>query len=721
MADKQGTLQSIGTVLTTALRPLTFAFSGTEQFKGFMLRLGWSPTDLPPAYQALTSLINAAIDKLENLGDNPSASDVLDLVHKAVAAFQAVRSISTAPPGVDAGAFLSELPERLFEILLVDFIAAEAPTAYNALVGLNVIKFEHHAAAAGRPTFLRVKFDWAAIPKMISDPGSIPQQVFGWGTPDLDAQKVIDYAAAGLLALGLPVFLRESDADAVIAYSADTLERVPAWKSLDVLFYSIAIAGKNLDALFRLRPLPAFGSHLPGFVLEPVIPSEFPLTMKLADDISMRLRAGTNVSDLFGLVVQPDGVSVTYPFAPGTTPPSAGLGVGFDFKPSDPAIVLGEPRSTRLQFKGASLDLAATFGASAYEFTFGARMTDLALVLAAGESDGFIKKILGDGETTIAVPLGIEWSNISGVTFKGSGGFEVALYPHLSLGPIDITELIVRLAVPADPKPKLNLEIGATLSGDLGPLKFSVEEIGLRVYVTFEHGNAGPFDVDLGFKPPKGAGLLIDAGIVAGGGYLFIDSEHGRVRRRTAARDRRLPQRYRDRPDRRPSCRTAPRVSRCSIIITAEFGPGIQLGFGFTLLAVGGLLGLNRTMAFQAAARRRAHRRDLERDVPAGRHRRTRRGSSATCGVLPAAAGHVPDRADGEARLGQADADQPVARRHHRDPARRHRDPRRAQARAAGRGRCRSSCCRSTSSARSSSTSSGSTSSPRSSTRASCS
>jgi len=35
------------------------------------------------------------------------------------------------------------------------------------------------------------------------------------------------------------------------------------------------------------------------------------------------------------------------------------------------------------------------------------------------------------------------------------------------------------------------------------------------------------------------------------------------------------------------------------IIITADFGAGIQLSFGFTLLAVGGLLGLNRTMLFQ--------------------------------------------------------------------------------------------------------------------------
>ena len=34
------------------------------------------------------------------------------------------------------------------------------------------------------------------------------------------------------------------------------------------------------------------------------------------------------------------------------------------------------------------------------------------------------------------------------------------------------------------------------------------------------------------------------------------------------------------------------------IILTADFGPGIQLGFGFTLNAVGGLLGLNRITLF---------------------------------------------------------------------------------------------------------------------------
>ena len=38
------------------------------------------------------------------------------------------------------------------------------------------------------------------------------------------------------------------------------------------------------------------------------------------------------------------------------------------------------------------------------------------------------------------------------------------------------------------------------------------------------------------------------------------------------------------------------------VIITAEFSPGLQLGYGFKLIGVGGLLGLNRTMVLEAIA-----------------------------------------------------------------------------------------------------------------------
>ena len=37
----------------------------------------------------------------------------------------------------------------------------------------------------------------------------------------------------------------------------------------------------------------------------------------------------------------------------------------------------------------------------------------------------------------------------------------------------------------------------------------------------------GPVDLSLGFKPPNGVGLSIDAGVVKGGGYLYLDYEKG--------------------------------------------------------------------------------------------------------------------------------------------------------------------------------------------------
>ena len=70
------------------------------------------------------------------------------------------------------------------------------------------------------------------------------------------------------------------------------------------------------------------------------------------------------------------------------------------------------------------------------------------------------------------------------------------------------------------------------------------------------------------------------------------------------------------------------------VIITAEFGTGIQLGFGFTLIGVGGLLGLNRTMNLRGAGRRRAQRRRSTSSCSRRTSSRTRRGSSATCAAF---------------------------------------------------------------------------------------
>ena len=54
-----------------------------------------------------------------------------------------------------------------------------------------------------------------------------------------------------------------------------------------------------------------------------------------------------------------------------------------------------------------------------------------------------------------------------------------------------------------------------------------MQGVGIRADVHFERGNAGPFDIKLGFKPPNGVGLSIDGGGFKGGGFLIFDPDKG--------------------------------------------------------------------------------------------------------------------------------------------------------------------------------------------------
>ncbi len=128
-----------------------------------------------------------------------------------------------------------------------------------------------------------------------------------------------------------------------------------------------------------------------------------------------------------------------------------------------------------------------------------------------------------------------------------------------------------------------------------------VEEFGLGVYTKFKPGNLGPLDLDIGFKPPNGVGLSVDAGVVKGGGYLFFDFDKGEY---AGALELTFSEIVSLKAIGLITTKMPDGSDGFSliIIITAEFGTGIQLGFGFTLLGVGGLLGLNRTMRLDALA-----------------------------------------------------------------------------------------------------------------------
>ncbi|KAA9338975.1 DUF6603 domain-containing protein [Adhaeribacter soli] len=143
------------------------------------------------------------------------------------------------------------------------------------------------------------------------------------------------------------------------------------------------------------------------------------------------------------------------------------------------------------------------------------------------------------------------------------------------------------------------IKIASTASGKvkLGPITAIVEQVGLGADLTFPSngGNLGPINADIGFAPPKGIGLKIDSEAVKGGGYLFFDVAKGQY---AGVAELNVKDKINLKAIGILTTKNDPVTGAdysLLLIITAEFKP-IQLGLGFTLQGVGGLIGLNRSI-----------------------------------------------------------------------------------------------------------------------------
>jgi hypothetical protein len=186
-------------------------------------------------------------------------------------------------------------------------------------------------------------------------------------------------------------------------------------------------------------------------------------------------------------------------------------------------------------------------------------------------------------------------SSITGFHLTGSSGLEGTVPVHVNFGPIAVSSLALGL------KPNqhgLEIAAGATVTGNIGPVAIAIEGVGLRLNAQFPDlptGNLGPIDVGFDFMPPKGLGLAIDAPAVVGG-YLFFDpqtEEYGGVLQLEVAETiavKAIGLLTTRMPD-------GSKGFSLLILLSAEGFALIQLGFGFTLTGIGGLLGGNRTVA----------------------------------------------------------------------------------------------------------------------------
>lgn len=258
-----------------------------------------------------------------------------------------------------------------------------------------------------------------------------------------------------------------------------------------------------------------------------------------------------------------------------------------------PAFILGSPTGSRLEVGGSVLLAQTSLSEAQQSLALSASVSKATICIMPGDGDGFLQQVLPSGGMQANFDLGIDWSSAGGLSFHGAAGLEATLPIGLATGGV-VRVPVAYLGLRADGT-GLRVEISIAVALSIGPVQASVDRLGLMIDATFPPGggNLGPADLSIEFKPPSGVGLSIDAGPVSGGGYLGHAGDQYSGAMELAICDVAVKA-YGLIETQLPS---GAKGYSALVILSAEFSPGLQIGYGFTLDGVGGLIGIDRMLS----------------------------------------------------------------------------------------------------------------------------
>ena len=292
-----------------------------------------------------------------------------------------------------------------------------------------------------------------------------------------------------------------------------------------------------------------------------------------------------------GVLVRPSGVTALGGDARGE------LAVTLAGEPDDPWLLFGTPTSSRLELARIETGLTLGFDGDP-EAALHVTLSGGQLVVVAG--DALSRVILGAEQVEVPFDLDARWSSATGFTIGGAIGLVFVIPVDRTLGIITLRSIELSIAI--ETGGSLALGAGVALDGVLGPFTVTAEGLGLELVLVDApdgDGAIGPFDAAVAFMPPSRIGLALDSEVVNGGGVIDLDTANGRYSGAVSLDflaigidamgvvDTRLP--------------GDPDGWALFASLSARF-PGLPLGFGFTLLGLGGIIALNRSIDAEALA-----------------------------------------------------------------------------------------------------------------------
>ena len=529
----------------------------------------------------LSALLTALAARIASGDDAGTVATGAQLIQQIRSVFSSLDAISPAlkaagpVPGVSApelAAFADSLPTRLLGRNMVSFLEDLQPSIVGIGNLLGVLDRVSKPGINGdplHPPFVLEQLQLSKLADALQHPAALLKSLYGWGQPGFDGTLLMPRLATSLSYLGIPA--QVSDTGTEVVTQNGTVSVLPG-------------------------PIPG----LTMTVSVPII-SGVNITLPLTPTWTARAIA----QGMFAEGLQIDAVPpATARMKP--APPAGPLNGGFSVEltgqsPSkQPLPILGVTGGSRLQTDSVTVGLSLQVvwdpvaGSARVDQLLHAEFAGAKAIIDAAGSDGFISKILGGASLEADLDLGLTYSINDGLRFRGGAALELQLAQHLTLGPVTVNNLALSLGIKDGAFP---LAVTAEFQTSLGPLTALVKGMGFRITLKIaadNKGNLGPIDIQPGFQPPNGVGLELSAGGFTGGGFLAIDPAKGEYSgglelmflgsigvRAVGILSTRLPD--------------GSKGFSLLIILASEFPP-IQLSYGFTLLAIGGLLGLNRTV-----------------------------------------------------------------------------------------------------------------------------
>ena len=598
------------------LRPLIEATEDFDAAEDLLRELGYAPPSQVLAFGELSGVANAVADLIDGLRDAIDADDQDGLVQQLVRLLPEVGQVVQAingfhskiqqnfpdSPFLTQTDILAAIPRKLTDYLIVKYLEDYRPTVFAALLVGGVIDLEdiEDAPTPFHTPYLQRSVNWVHLPQLLSDPvGSLKGNLDGGDELLYDRLLFLLYRLG--LAIGLlPIFAAPHPAILSAFNRGRDVSALDEAGELDILYFPV-IGDPTFGVGFEVYPLVDVAtSKYTGLAL--AIRAGTHLEIPLSDAYRLEITASANVRDGLGIRIPREG-DVSFISNLFSSPSELAAATAFSVKfsivptalgPTSKLVALSAPAGTRVEVGSASL----TFGVEkldTFKLFVEADLRDGLVSFSMQEADGFVTSVVPTRGIEVPLNVGVGISSDRGLYFRGGSGLSVRLPLNVNWGGIQIQYL----GLDANSKPgSLPIILTAGLSVNLGPVSVAVEDIGVQATVKIvsdRTGNLGPLDVFFGFKPPTGVGLAIDAPAVTGGGFLQFDparEEYSGILQLEIAETvavkaiglltTRLPD--------------GSKGFSLVIIIAAEGFPPIQLGFGFTLTGIGGLLGINRTV-----------------------------------------------------------------------------------------------------------------------------